>query len=60
MPSCSEFPLSATGNAMTPVPVHRPPLPILATIHWPDDVLTPDPATAAALAAAAEALVANL
>ena len=56
MPSCSEFPLSATGNAMTPVPVHRPPLPILATIHWPDDVLTPDPATAAALAAAAERL----
>ena len=41
---------------MTPVPVHRPPLPILATIHWPDDVLTPDPATAAALAAAAERL----
>ena len=56
MPSCSECPLSATGNAMKPVPVQRPPLPILATIHWPDDVLTPDPATAAALAAAAERL----
>ncbi len=41
---------------MTPVPVHRPPLPILARINWPEDVQTPDPATAAALAAAAERL----
>lgn len=41
---------------MTPVPVHRPPLPILAKINWPEDVQTPDPATAAALAAAAERL----
>ena len=56
MPSCSVFPVSATGTAMTPVPVHRPPLPILARINWPEDVQTPDPATAAALAAAAERL----
>ena len=56
MPSCSVFPVSATGTVMTPVPVHRPPLPILARINWPEDVKTPDPATAAALAAAAERL----
>ena len=56
MPSCSVFPVSATGTVMTPVPVHRPPLPILAKINWPEDVQTPDPATAAALAAAAERL----
>jgi L-threonylcarbamoyladenylate synthase len=56
MPSCSVFPVSATGTVMTPVPVHRPPLPILARINWPEDVQTPDPATAAALAAAAERL----
>ncbi len=56
MPSCSVFPVSATGTVMTPVPVHRPPLPILARINWPKDVQTPDPATAAALAAAAERL----
>jgi len=56
MPSCSVFPVSATGNDMTPVPVHRPALPILATINWPEGVGTPDPATAAALAAAAEKL----
>lgn len=57
MPSCSVFPVSATGTLMTLVPVHRPPLPILAKINWPEDVQTPDPATAAALAAAAERLV---
>ena len=56
MPSCSVFPVSATGTVMTPVPVHRPPRPILAGINWPEDVQTPDPATAAALAAAAERL----
>ncbi|MDG1991029.1 MAG: L-threonylcarbamoyladenylate synthase, partial [Pirellulales bacterium] len=41
---------------MTPVPVHRPALPILATINWPEGAGTPDPATAAALTAAAEKL----
>ena len=41
---------------MTPVPVHRPALPILATINWPEGVGTPDHTTAAALAAAAERL----
>ena len=56
MPSCSVFPVSATGNDMTPVPVHRPALPILATINWPEGTGTPDPATAAALTAAAEKL----
>jgi len=56
MPSCSVFPVSATGNDMTPVPVHRPALPILATVNWPEGAGTPDPATAAALAAAAEKL----
>ena len=56
MPSCSVFPVSATGNDMTPVPVHRPALPILATINWPEGAGTPDPATAAALTAAAEKL----
>ena len=56
MPSCSEYPFTATVNAMTPVPVRRPPLPILATIDWPEGVVTPDPKTAAALAAAAERL----
>ncbi|MBT6458974.1 MAG: threonylcarbamoyl-AMP synthase, partial [Planctomycetaceae bacterium] len=41
---------------MTPVPVRRAPLPILATIDWPEGVVTPEPKTAAALAAAAERL----
>lgn len=41
---------------MSPVPVHRPPLPVLAKVTWPDAASPPPAATAAALAAAAERL----
>lgn len=41
---------------MSPVPVHRPPLPVLAKVSWPDAAGPPPATTAAALAAAAERL----
>lgn len=56
MPSWSDCPLPATGPAMSPVPVHRPPLPVLAKVSWPDAAGPPPATTAAALAAAAERL----